>query len=340
VLAVVAGLGTAACSAVEGLTHLGASPTPTIAPVKVGTVPLGVYVGPGQPAGVRHFAHQTGSEPSLASDYLPRGDGWVGMVRSSALHRFLAPWQDSGYRLVLGVPMIPTRAGTPVGTLAAGATGRYDPEFTTLAQTLVAFGEGDAVLRLGWEFNGTWYAWSVTDDPDAANFAQYFRHIVTAMRSVPGSSFRFVWNATSGASPVAPQKAYPGDAYVDYVGLDLYDQAWDIPLDPVRAWSKYLSEDNGLAALASFASAHHKAVAIPEWGITIRSDGHGLGDDPLFVGEMAKWVSTHDVAFTSYFDFDAADGQHDILDGRFPRSLAAFERSFAASQPATLSGVG
>jgi hypothetical protein len=307
--------------------------------VNVGTVPFGVYMGPGQPGQVAWFAHHTGTKPSLASDYLPRVDGWYGMVRAGPLRRYLAPWRGTGYRLVLGVPMVPTRNGHAVGTLEAGAEGRYDAEFTTLAKTLVSYGAGDAILRLGWEFNGTWYEWSVADASDAADFASYFRHIVAAMRKVSGSSFRFVWNPTSGPSPEAVQPAYPGDAWVDYVGLDLYDQVWGIPLSPLLAWPTYVGEENGLRWLSSFAAAHHKAAVIPEWGLSVRSDGHGLGDDPLFVDEMANWISTHDVAFTSYFDINASDGEHGILDGHFPQALAAFRRSFAAVVPVALPAV-
>jgi hypothetical protein len=262
------------------------------------------------------------------------------MVQVNSLRRYLAPWQGRGYRLVLGVPMIPTRHGDAVGTLEAGAAGRYDSEFTTLAKTLASYGDGNAILRLGWEFNGTWYEWSVTDDADAADFASYFRHIVAAMRRVPGTSFRFVWNPTSGSSPEAAQSAYPGDASVDYVGLDLYDQVWDIPLSPVLAWPTYVSEANGLRWLSSFAATHHTPAVIPEWGVTIRSDGHGLGDDPLFVAEMAQWISTHDVAFTSYFDINASDGEHGLLDGHFPQALSVFRRSFAAAVPARLADAG
>ena len=157
------------------------------------------------------------------------------------------------------------------------------------------------------------------------------------MRIVPGADFRFVWNPTSGPEPEAARTPIPGNAYVDYVGLDLYDQVWGIPLDPTLAWPRYVTEPDGLQWLASFASAHHKPAVIPEWGVTIRSDGHGLGDDPLFVAKMAQWISTHDVAFTSYFDVDAPDGAHDLLDHAFSRSLAVFERSFAAPEPAPCS---
>jgi len=312
------------------------SPTATVPTVHVGTVPLGVYAGAGAPGAVTQFAQATGTKPSLASDYLPRTEGWAGMVQAHSLQRYLGPWTTSGYRLVLGVPMLPTRGGQVLGTLAEGARGRYDGEFTTLAKTLRSYGEGDAVLRLGWEFNGTWYPWSVTDQSDATNFAAYFRNIVTTMRAVAGTSFRFVWNPNAGPSPMPAAAAYPGDAYVDYVGLDLYDQVWGLPQDPVLAWADYGGEANGLSWLASFAAAHHKPVSLPEWGVTVRPDGHGLGDDPGFVARVAQWISTHDVAFTSYFAFDAPDGAHDLLDARFARSRAAFERSFAAPRPAPL----
>jgi hypothetical protein len=313
-----------------------AASTASLPKVNVGAVPFGVYVGSGQPRSVADFARRTGTKPSLASDYLPRTEGWAGMVQGRPLQRILSPWRDSGYQLVLGVPMLPTSNGRSVGTLAAGASGRYDAEFATLAQTLVSDGESDAILRIGWEFNGTWYPWSVTNQTDAANYAAYFRNIVTTMRIVPGAAFRFVWNATSGPEPEAAQNAYPGDAYVDYIGLDLYDQVWGIPLDPGLAWPRYVTEVNGLQWLASFAAAHHKPAVIPEWGVTIRSDGHGLGDDPLYVAKMAQWISTHDVAFTSYFAVDAPDGDHDILDHDFSQSLTVFKRSFAASQPSPL----
>ena len=124
------------------------------------------------------------------------------------------------------------------------------------------------------------------------------------------------------------------------MGLDLYDQVWGIPLDPKLAWARYVTEANGLAWLSSFASAHEKRMVIPEWGVTIRADGHGLGDDPLFVADIATWISTHDVAFTSYFDVDASDGQHDILDHAFSRSLVLFKRSFAAPEPVPVASTG
>ena len=68
------------------------------------------------------------------------------------------PWSGSNYVLSLGVPILPTNSsGAAVGTLATGATGAYNSYYVTLAQTLVAAGESNAYLRLGWEFDGGWY---------------------------------------------------------------------------------------------------------------------------------------------------------------------------------------
>jgi hypothetical protein len=308
----------------------------TIPTVHAGNVPLGVYAGTADPAAVTDFATRSGTKPSLASDYLPRDEGWPGLTGVKHLARILTPWQGSPYQLVLGVPMIPTLDGRTVGTMAAGAQGSYDGDFTALAYNLVHFGQSNAILRIGWEFNGTWYPWSVTNDTEAAQYAAYFRHIVTAMRAVPGAAFRFVWNPTSGPEPEVASKAYPGDAYVDYVGLDLYDQVWGIPQDPPLAWARYVTEADGLQWLTTFAAAHHKAPVIPEWGVTTRPDGHGLGDGPLYVARMAQWITQHGVAFSSYFDVDASDGQHRLFDPSFSRSLAIFKRSFAATSPAPL----
>jgi hypothetical protein len=256
------------------------------------------------------------------------------MTRQKPLRRYLQPWEGRAYRLVLGVPLIPTKDGRAEGTLAGGAAGRYDARFTTLARSLVSYGQADAVLRLGWEFNATWYAWAVTDASQAAQYAAYFRVVVHTMRAVPGTHFRFVWNPEPGPTPFNLSLAYPGNAYVDYVGLDLYDQVWGIP--PARAWASYVNEAYGLAWLASFAAAHHKPAALPEWGATYRADGHGLGDDPSFVANVASWATHEHLAFTSYFAADVSDGTHDLTDGKFPLALRIFRRVFGASTPEPL----
>jgi hypothetical protein len=284
-------------------------------------VPLGVYAGTDQFQNVADFGSSTGAHLTYVTDYLNKTDGWATMAGAA----IATSWSGSGYRLVLGVPILP---GT--GTLAEGATGAYNQYFTTLAQNLVAGGEANAILRLGWEFNGSWYPWSVATTGDAANFARFWQQIVTTMRGVPGAQFKFAWNASgSTSSSYPPERAYPGDSYVDYVGTDVYDNFWGSPFTPSAGWANQLSEQWGLNWLAQFAAAHGKPIGIPEWSVEYRPDGHGLGDDPSFVDNMATWLASNNVAFANVFSFDTSrQYRNNILDGTFANSLAAFKADF------------
>jgi len=288
----------------------------------VRSIPLGDYAGGDNPAGVAQFGYDTGTNPVLATDFL---DGWSWGTIDSASG--VGAWSSSGYQLVLAVPILPVH---PRATLGKGARGAYNSYFVTLAQNLVDAGEGGAYLRLGWEFNGNWYKWSVRNGRAALQYAAYFRQIVGAMRSVPGEAFKFVWNPNGGSShgrPYDQSLAYPGNAYVDYIGTDLYDESWVQPLTAQNAWAGQLQATWGLDWLASFASAQGKPIVFPEWGVAIRNDGHGLGDDPYFVNQFATWIASNNVAWTSVFSFDA-DQQDDITDGSFQSALAAFESDF------------
>jgi hypothetical protein len=294
----------------------------------------GVYAGAAVPAQIAAFDAATGTHSTIAADYLPANSGWAGMdgQGDSLKWMFADGWTGTPYTLALGVPIIPTDStGHRVGTLAAGARGSYNSHFKTLARTLVAAGEANAYLRLGFEFDGGWTAWHATTPASEANFAAYFRQIVTAMRSVAGQKFRFVWNPdaeafNNGDYDVA--LAYPGRAYVSVIGLDAYDQAWVTPLTPANAWNKATLP--ALTAAKKFAVGHGKPLAMSEWGTAIRSDGHGLGDDPLFVTNIIAWMRnpTNHVTFEAYFNFDGRGTNSVITGGQFPHSLAAFRAGF------------
>jgi len=290
----------------------------------------GAYGGGDNPAGIAVFDAVTGTHAALASDYLPDGGGWGAMDGSSGngVATLAHIWASTGDALSLGVPIIPTSGGAPVGTLAAGATGAYNAYFVTLAQSLISGGEANAYLRLGWEFDGGWFAWNATTPANEANFAAYFQQIVTAMRSVPGANFKFVWNPDAGAFTTPGYNvalAYPGNAYVNDIGLDAYDQSWATPLTAANAWNVTLLP--ALTTAQQFAAAQGKPLAICEWGTAIRSDGHGLGDDPLYITNFLDWMKypADDVAYESYFNANSGGVDSVLTSGSFPNALAAFK---------------
>ena len=316
---------------------------------------LGVYAGVNNQAGVNNFAATTGAHVTLAETYLPweantgTSVGWSYLTTQSTLASWLSTWSGTSDQMVIGVPMVALNgSGSPENTLAQGAAGDENANFVAIAKNLVALGFGNAILRPGWEFDITnGYPWAITDSTDAANFVTYWQNIVTAMRSVPGADFKFVWSPAGFQSlSWNINDAYPGNAYVDYVSLDVYDWSWDGPIFPSgdpnnsatvaqskAVFNEYLTDTEGLNWLASFAREHHKLIAIPEWAVDSRPDGHGLGDDPTFINDMYNWFTANNVAWVVYFVDDVTDNNNQginflLTDGNFPNSLAAFEADF------------
>jgi hypothetical protein len=224
------------------------------------------------------------------------GNNWSDIEGDLAI---LGPWTawhraDPGSLLVLNVPMLvpneqPTGDAAVAGLLRQGAAGDFDQYFRILAQRLVADGAGDTILIPGWEMNGTTYTSRCAPDPAA--WQAYWRAIVDTMRSVPGQRFRFDFDPTRGTNDIPWTECYPGDAYVDIIGMDNYDQS------PGRSFADYVNQPYGLAEQASFAAAHHKPISFPEWGL------FDYGDDPAFVTDMLGWIADHDVVYQTLTDY-------------------------------------
>ncbi|HWC26946.1 MAG TPA: glycosyl hydrolase, partial [Solirubrobacteraceae bacterium] len=289
---------------------------------------LGVYAGAGDPSAVARFEAQIGRPVAVVHDALAR-ENWANLSNPTW---FAGQWTASPYRqrVVYTVPMLPDSGGT----LAEGARGAYNMYFRTLALRLVAGGEGSAILRIGPEFNGNWFRWSITAPNGAADFAAFWRQIVDTMRAVPGANFKFDWCPNGGSSWVAGQQlqaesAYPGDAYVDYVGLDVYDQSWGPNrADPAARWKELVTTRNGLAWQRDFARAHGKPMTFPEWGLANRTDGYGGGDSPHFIEQMYEWIRTNDVAYHMYFEYGDSVADYALFNGWAPNASRRFVELF------------
>jgi len=126
-------------------------------------------------------------------------------------------------------------------------------------------------------------------------------------RDLPGNpspQLQVVWNPQGYGSPNVPgnsaQAYYPGDAYVDVVGDDLYD---------IRFKAEWPAAEKLYKAHPS------KPFAFPEWGLWAI-------DDPSFVRAMAKWIKTHRrTELVSYFK--SSPGAIWDLASK-PKSLAAY----------------
>jgi Glycosyl hydrolase family 26 len=295
-----------------------------------------VYVGAGNPPGLASVASFLHIDPKYASDYL--ADGTWAAIDDDEWD--LNAWKGSGYRMIWAVPMLPNSGGY---TLATGATGAYDGYFATLAKHLVAAGQGNSILRLGWEFNSNTSPWFAAGKSTA--FDEYWRDIVTTMRSTPGASFRFEWNVSMGDDGPADaamgnyQAYYPGNGYVDIIGMDVYDVGWVVYPGARAEFHSILTRRWGLDWLAKFAAQQGKPIAIPEWGLGwgtsapnsgIVTNAPGAtygGDDPTFINDMATWIAGHDVVNATFFDV----GTSSIANGENPQTALALRHDVGRS---------
>lgn len=214
---------------------------------------------------------------------------------------------------VVSVPLFPD-AGPEKGNLASCAAGDYDTHWHAFGAWLVAQGRSSSFVRLGWEFNGDWFAWSATDP---GTWISCFRHASSAIRAAD-PSVRIDWNLNAHNSVGTDAFAlYPGDAYVDVIGVDAYDEYPASP-DPT-SFADQCNGVDGLCVAIRFARAHDKLFSVPEWGVVGKTDttagGNGGGDNPVYIQQMYNlFVQNADIlAYEAYFSDSTPGNVHSSL---------------------------
>ncbi|HET6243041.1 MAG: hypothetical protein H0V01_09415 [Bacteroidetes bacterium] len=90
--------------------------------------------------------------------------------------------------------------------------------------------DGIVILRILHEFNGNWYPWCISkNDFNTQLYIKAFRHIREIFNNKGVTNVKFIWCPNSMSIPQESwnnmMDAYPGDEYVDFVGLDIYNGA-------------------------------------------------------------------------------------------------------------------
>lgn len=205
--------------------------------------------------------------------------------------------KSGGWRkIAISTPLLTQQTKGQFSQCAAGA---FDQYFRGMAQRLVWRGATNVIIRLGWEFNGTWFPWSVN-----GNYSGYkacFRRAVQAMRSVvPGLQIEWPVNRESwnGKYQATAANAYPGDDVVNIIGLSYYDQ-WPAATS-LSVWNANFKPE--LDFWANFARSRGKKLAFGEWGLGNKSGG--AFDNPLFIQKMREFFAQNAslIAYEAYFN--------------------------------------
>ena len=184
--------------------------------------------------------------------------------------------------LVIALPLWPIRSE---GSLAACAAGDYDDEWRQLGVTLVAHDRQRSTVRLGWQFNGDDVEWSATDP---VSWPECFRRVVSSIReNAPEILVDWSMNAHGTSEPPGGDAfdVYPGDDFVDIVGIDTYDMTPSSPDE--AAFVAQCEGPDGICVVADFARQHGKLLGVGQWAVvTCNGFGDAGGDNPFYVERM------------------------------------------------------
>jgi hypothetical protein len=144
------------------------------------------------------------------------------------------------------------RSDQPDYRLSRIARGGFDSYVRSWAEGIKSLGYPVAI-RFAHEMNGDWYPWSESVNGNrAGDYVKAWRHVHDLFRAAGATNVTWVWSPNVQWDEAAPEleTLYPGDDYVDWLGLSGYygtgyfsdyrsfDDIFDATIEEVRTFSK------------------------------------------------------------------------------------------------------
>ncbi|MFJ9705638.1 glycoside hydrolase family 26 protein [Streptomyces sp. NPDC101234] len=241
----------------------------------------------------RTFTKEAGRAPDIREYYSSWGDDF-----DTEGNAFL--WQHG---------QLPMMALVPSDTsLADIAKGKDDTYIRRLAGQIAAY-DGPLALSFAGEMNGPWNSWG-PEHTRPADFVASWRHVRDLFTAQGVTNVIWVWtpHVVDSGTTAALRPYYPGDAYVDWVGLIGYYG----PIDGVAFSSLFTPT---MRQIAEFSG---KPVLIAETGVAqSRHKEAEIGD--LFEGAAKAGV----IGLVWYDQRKNWPGSKQLMDWRISTSVGA-----------------
>jgi hypothetical protein len=162
---------------------------------------------PSSIAPVQQFASVVGKKPNMLGVYV----GWTTALDAQAVKN---AWSYGALYFQVWEPFNIT-----MKQIAAGNSDAYITQFATSVRALNL----PIALSFGHEMNGDWYPWG-TKGTTAADFVAAWRHVHDLFVKAGATNVIWIWdpNDIHPVPNVQLQPLYPGDAYVDWIGVTGY----------------------------------------------------------------------------------------------------------------------
>jgi hypothetical protein len=213
----------------------------------------------------------------------------------------------------------------PAFSLAKIAGGAWDTYLRHYASEAKAWGH-PFFLRFASEMNGGWVSWSESHSGNrASQFVRAWRHVHDVFASVGATNVNWVWCPNAENAYTTPlEDLYPGNDYVDWVGIDGYNFSTDLDGAPWRSFSQIFSE-----------TYHHILQLIPPTMPIMIGETGSVEDG----GSKAGWITdalstqlpTNFPRIKAFVWFDETDSNLNLSFNTSSSSLAAFQKAVAAT---------
>ncbi|HET7636594.1 MAG TPA: glycosyl hydrolase [Candidatus Limnocylindria bacterium] len=206
-------------------------------------------------------------------------------------------------------------------TLRSIANGEHDAFIRSFAQSAAAWG-GRIYLRPMHEMNGSWYSWGRgVNGNTPQQFVAAWRRMHDIFVAAGATNVKWVWSPNVRYGPEYPlADLYPGNAYVDWVGLDGYNWGLDPHLGQ-PAWQSFEQIFGATYREITGSVAPGKPIMIAETASTENGGDKASWILKTFLTDAPKYPAVRALIW-----FNQADGRSDFRINSSSSSLAAFKQ--------------
>lgn len=253
--------------------------------------PHGIYFGlstpqaPWSDSEIDGISAKAGMRPDLLEYFV----NWTEDFRAQAV---VQAYRQGTVPAITWEPWSGLQNGTsqPAYALARIIDGKYDGYITRFASA-VRDQKWPIVLRFGHEMNGDWYPWSESKSGNQhGEYVRAWRHVHDLFDQVGADNVIWVWspNITRPVPSVALKPLYPGDKYVDWVGMVGY--AADEQTTATQTFQDTIQQ---------FRTFTHKRILITETGA-----GPGKNQS-TWTTSLFNWLKSRtDIVGFVWFEYD------------------------------------
>jgi hypothetical protein len=220
------------------------------------------------------FVRLTGRAPAIWALWVGWGDPQNHDLPSLS---FLNHMRRKGTTpLIIWQPVISRDQGSARYRFDTIARGDHDAYLRSFAEQVGRY-PGPIILRFAHEFEGWWFPWRIgLPGNTAETFTAAWRHIWEVFRGGAqplAPNARFLWSPHGCDCPNRLKSLWPGEQYVDYIGMSVYNWA-GLRRMPWRSMARLVR-----ARMAGIALLPRKPIILAETASTHRG------------GNKARWIS-------------------------------------------------